>query len=81
MRGLLAVAVFAWALAGAAGRLNVGEEFPVVAGVTLYGDELELPAAGAGKARVLVFSFSKGAGADSVCGASGSRRIWAQAAA
>jgi hypothetical protein len=70
MRGLSVVAVFAWALAGAAGRLNMGEELPMVAGVTLYGDQLELPGADAGKPRFLVFSFSKTAGADS--------RLWSK---
>jgi len=63
-RGLIALAMAAIA-AVAAGRLNVGDELPAVGGETLSGKHIELPSAGAGAVRVLIFSFAKAAGDDS----------------
>jgi hypothetical protein len=58
--------LFSVALTVTAGeRLWVGEVLPSVGGETLSGKEVELPVADAGKPRVLVFSFTKKAGADS----------------
>ena len=66
----LALPVLWVALAVAAGRLPVGEVLPQLGGETLSGKQVELPGAGAGTVRVLVFSFTKAAGSDS--------RLWNQ---
>jgi len=65
MRRWALILVSVSALAAEAGRLNIGETMPAVAGETLSGQKLELPAADTGRTRVLVFSFAKAASADS----------------
>jgi hypothetical protein len=58
------------AIAATAVPLQLGEVLPMVTGETLSGKQLELPSADAGSTRVLMFSFSKAAGADS--------RLWSE---
>jgi hypothetical protein len=58
------------AIAATAVPLQLGEVLPMVTGETLSGKQLELPAAHAESNRVLVFSFSKAASADS--------RLWSE---
>jgi hypothetical protein len=58
------------AIAGSAAPLQIGELLAMLKGETLSGEQVELPAADAGRKRVLVFSFSKAAGDDS--------RVWSQ---
>jgi len=55
-------------MASAAAPLHVGDTLPVVAGETMSGKTLARPTAAAGKAAILVFSFSRAGGNDA--------RIW-----
>jgi hypothetical protein len=48
----------------------LGEPLPALTGETLSSKQVELPAAESGRDRVLIFSFSKAAGADS--------RLWSE---
>src|SRR5215472_12037028 len=57
--------IFAIAVSTSLGAsLQVGGEFPAIAGHTLSGAPLELPEREAGSAEVVVFSFSKTGGTD-----------------
>lgn len=53
------------AVAATVDPLKVGEVLPEVQGNSAAGPQLELPAAGAGMPRVLIFSFARAASADS----------------
>lgn len=68
MRRSLAIAL--WLVGGArmadaAEPLRAGDLFPSFSGKRLTGKSLELPAAAAGKAAVIVFGFSRVSGKDS----------------
>jgi hypothetical protein len=62
---LLSLAFSIVLMAAAAAPLHPGDALPALHGETLSGKPVELPAVGAGRTRVLVFSFTKAAGADS----------------
>ncbi len=65
MMRLLSMAFSIVSMAATAAPLHPGDALPVLHGETLSGKPLDLPAAGAGRSRVLVFSFAKAASADS----------------
>ena len=62
---LLLLAFPIMTVAVAAAPLHIGDALPVLYGETLSGKPAELPAAGGGRNRVLVFSFTRAASADS----------------
>jgi hypothetical protein len=69
IRSLLIVFSLA-AMAATADQLNIGQVLPALSGKTASDKELELPAAATGSSRVLVFTFSRAASADS--------RLWTE---
>ena len=62
---LLPIAFSIVSMAATAAPLHPGDALPALHGQTLSGTPVELPSAGAGTSRVLVFSFAKAASADS----------------
>jgi len=69
LKAFMYPSLFAIAVSASPGAsLQVGDQFPALAGHTLSGVALELPSAGAGSVQVVLFSFSRAAGSDA--------RVW-----